>query len=106
VEHFAVSFRLVTVPAEMLGEGDDIGHGLAEVNEKIPDFDRIRPKPGQKAGPGWVAHPLLTIGPGEFDARIRQAIDRRRFNKGISVTTEFRPEIIDGDEQDVGFVRG
>jgi len=102
VVDFAHALHKVAVFFEMLAQGDDLRQGIAEVGREVPDLGGVRPGAGHEAGPGRRTEGLLAIGPGEDHAGLGEAVDVRAFDIVFPITSQFRPEVIDRDEQHVG----
>lgn len=66
-----------------------------------PDLRRVRAQAGQNGRARRTAHRLGAVSTVENDATSREAVDVRRFRVLHSVAADVRPEVIDGDEEDV-----
>jgi hypothetical protein len=56
---------------------------------------------GEHAGPRWIAERELAIGPLEADSCRGQAVDAGRLDELVAIAAQFRPQVIDGDKEDV-----
>jgi len=102
VVDFTHTGHVIAILNKMLGESDGIGNGSAKMLVEVVDFDLIGPEPGHDGGPAGVAERELIVGPVEADAPGGEAVDVWCFDDEISVTTQRRSEIVDGDEEDIG----
>ena len=102
VVDFTHTGHVIAILNKMLGESDGIGNGSAKILVEVVDFDLIGPEPGHDRGPAGVAEWELIVGPVKADASGGEAVDVGCFDDKITVTTQRRSEIIDGDEEDVG----
>lgn len=102
VVDFTHTGHVIAILNKMLGEGDGIGNGSAKMLVEVVDFDLVGPEPGHDGGPAGVAERELIVGPVKSDALSGEAVDVWCFDHEISVTTQRRSEIIDGDEEDIG----
>lgn len=93
---------------EVLGEGDDVGDGLAEVGVEVPNLGGVGTQAGHEAGAGGGADGLLAVGAEEGGAGGGEFVDVGADDVFGSEAMEFGAEVIDGDEEDVGadFCRG
>ena len=88
---------------EALREGDGVGNGVAEVGIEIVDFDLIGAEPGHDRGPAGIAKGELVVGTVEANTARRESVNVRRLDDKVSVATERGGQVIDCDEEDVGF---
>lgn len=103
VVDFTHAGHVIAILNKMLGEGDGIGDRSAKMVVEVVDFDLVGPEAGHDGSPAWVAERELIVGPVKADALGGEAVDVGCFDDEIAVTTQRRSEIIDGDEEDVGF---
>jgi hypothetical protein len=68
---------------------------------EVPDFGGIRPRARHQAGAGGRADRLLTIRAVERDPRPRDPVEVRALDVTRAIRAELRPQIVDGDEEDV-----
>ncbi len=66
------------------------------------DAAGIRTQPRHQAGAGRIADSLLAVGTLKTNPGFGQCIDMWTDNVIGSVAPQFRPQVIHGDEQDVG----
>lgn len=90
---------------EVLPDGLDVGQGHAEMRLEVPDPGRVRALAGHDGGPRGAAHGLLAIGAVEDHATRGQSVEVRRLDHRVTVAAEFRPEVIDRDEEHIGRLR-
>ena len=102
VEDLAHSLRVITVVFEVFGQRNGTGHPLAEVDTVAPDAARVRPQARQETGPRRPANRLLAIGPQKHHPPRRQRIDVGTCDVIRAVTAQLGPQIVDGNEQNVG----
>ena len=88
------SFCLVTILYEMLWQGDHIRDGLTDMDVISPDFQFIRPQPGQKAGPCGTAERVLTVIPEEYRSLPGEPVEIRGPDVITTIAPEHGPEII------------
>lgn len=88
---------------ETLGEGDGIGESVAEVSIEIVNLDLIWSAAGHDRGPAGIAERELIVGAVEADAPGGESVDVGCFDDEVSVAAEGRGQVIDRDEEDVGF---
>ena len=102
----ADALRVVAVVLEVLGQGDDVRVDGAEVGVVPVDPDGIGAEPGHDRSAGRAAERLLAVGAVEADTRGGQAVDVGAEDMAGAVAPEVRPQVIDGDEKDVGALCG
>ena len=90
------------MPHEGLGQGNDVRQGIAKLVAVMPDPGRIRESSGQDRGPRRSTDRLLGVGPSEQAAGGGEPINVGGNGQIVPITSEGGPEIVDGDEEDIG----
>ena len=103
VVNFAGVDGFVAFCDQVLGQGDDVGIGVAEISVVFDDVDRIGASTGHEARARRTANRLLAVGAAKLQTVIRECIEVGCHRQVGTVAADFRPQIIDGDEEDVGF---
>ncbi len=85
----------------MLRQRDHVGNDAAEVRLQIVDLGRIGAQAREKARAGWRADGLLAVGAVELHAASGEFVEIRTLDVAGAVAAQLRPQIVDGDEQDV-----
>ena len=86
-----------------LRQGDGVRHGIAEVGIEIVNLDFIGSETGHHRGSAGIAEGELVVGAVEANTACGESVDVGSFGDEISVATERGGEVIDRDEEDVGF---
>lgn len=86
----------------MLRQGDHIGDVGAEIRLEIPHSNRVRAQPGHQAGTRGVAQRLLRVRLKEGHAGASQSVQVRCFGVGVAIRADRGPEVVNGDEENVG----
>ena len=109
VEDFSDGHRLVAVFFEVAVE--EFGtHGLGFFFDVVVfglelfGFELVVKKPAHDARAGGAAEGILAVGPREPSALTGEAIHVGRDDLGVAAITSPVVEVIDGDEEDVGFL--
>ena len=92
----------VAVIFKVLAEGDHVGQSDAEVCLQVPDLIRIGPSASQNTGARGRTDRLLAVRPLKGDAGFSETIEVGALDVVSAISAEFRPQIIDGDEQNIG----
>jgi hypothetical protein len=88
----------------MLGDGDGVRQGLAEVRLEVPDARGVRTSAGHERGTRRAADGLLAVGPVEGGALGGDAVEVRGLDQRAAGGVDLRTQVIDGDEQHVEFL--
>jgi len=105
VHDFAHGLGPVSVLLEILGHSDRIGPRRAEIGGEVVDPQRLRAQPGHQGIAGGRAHRLIAVGAVESQRAGGEGVNVRRLRVGVAVAAEDGLEVIDADEQHVGFRR-
>lgn len=79
-----------------------MGDRLAKVASEVEDLRVIGSQPSKYGSAAWIAEWNLIIRARETHARAGQPINIRSLRHRVAVTTERGPEVINGDEENVG----
>ena len=90
---------------KLLRQRDDIRHRIPKMRIEIVDLDLVGSQSRHDRSPRGVAQRQLVISAIKAHARGREAIDVRRLRYEITITTQTRGEVIDGDEQHIRTIR-
>ncbi len=96
---------VVAIRAEMLRQRHAIRLRIAEVRVEVPDLRRVGAQAGQNGRARRTAHRLGAVSAVENDAASREAVDVRRLRMLHAIAANVRPQVIDGDEEDVQRLR-
>ncbi len=102
VQDLAHRLGAVAVLLEVLGHGDRVGHGLAEVGGQVVDADGLRAQAGHQRVARRRADGLVAERPLEQHAARGQPVDVRRLDDRRAVAAQQRLEVVHADQQDVG----
>ena len=73
----------------------------AQKRFKIVNLDRVRITAGEQRSPRRIAQRELAVRAVELQTLLGESVDVRRLDMGLAAATELRPEVVDGDEQDI-----
>ena len=102
MEELAHPLRVIAVVLEVLRQRDSVGDPLAKMRPIAPDTGRVRSQSRQQAGTRRPANGLLTVGPQKDGSALRQPIDVWTLDVIPAVTAQLGPQVVDGNEKDVG----
>ena len=97
--------REVAIVLKELRQGYNVRQRLAEMSAEVPHLGRVRAGAGEQAGARGRADGLLTIGAVEHHPVLGKPINVGTLDNRNSITAQFWPQIIYGDEKDIGFGR-
>ena len=106
VVDFPVGDRVVAMLHELLRQRHDIGNGVAEISDQIPDLRRIGPQPRHDAGPRGIANRLLAVGAIKQNPARRKGVNVRRLDRLRAITSQLWTQVVHGDEKDIGAIGG
>src|SRR4051794_31506165 len=89
---------------ELLRQRHNIRSLFAKVRGVVKNARRVRSQPCEEARSRGVADWILAIRSIEQNTARGQPVNIRAMNVRLSVATEFRPQIVQRDEEDVGLL--
>ncbi len=90
----------------MLRERGDVGHGRAQGPANLKNSRGGWIAPTEHRDAGARAERLLDVAALEDHAALREGVEVRRFHGGVAEATKLRTHVVEGNEQNVGTVRG
>ena len=97
---------VVTVGLEMLRQRNAVWLSGAEVSHQVPNLGRIRSQACHDRRARGTANRLLAVSSIEHNAASCNAIDVWALDDRIAVTAKFGSQVVYGNKQNVGLVRG
>jgi len=104
VKDLAHGLGAVAVALEVLGHGDRVGDGLAEVGAEVVDADGLRAQAGHERVARRGAYGLVGERPLKQHAPGRQPVDARRADQRRAVAAQEWLEVVHANQQDVRFL--
>lgn len=103
MEDLSVGVALIAMIAEVAGKSEEFRVEVAERDEVVRDAIAVGSSAGEQRSSRRMADRLLAIGSFEEAAARGQLIDVRGDGILRAIATEFRAQVVDGDEKDVWF---
>ena len=98
--------RVIAVRLEVLRQRGAVRLRDAEVRRQIPHARGVGAKARHDRRARRAAHGLRDVGAVEDRAARGDPVNVRRFRDLVPITAQVRPQVIHGDEEDVGFAGG
>ncbi len=105
VEDLTNGDRVISELRKMLGHGHGFRIDLPEFLTQAPHSGRVGSHPQHDARTGRCAGRGLAVSPRENERFPGQLIDVGRLDLGVTEASQFGPQVIDDDEEDVGIAK-